>query len=53
MKRLGLEFASVGNHEFNERRAELLRNPQGGCHPTATQDAIVDAPVPVRGCEIP
>ncbi len=32
---LGLEFASVGNHEFDEGRAELLRMQHGGCHPDA------------------
>ncbi len=32
---IGLEFASVGNHEFDEGRAELLRMQNGGCHPEA------------------
>ncbi len=30
---VGLEFASVGNHEFDEGVAELLRMQRGGCHP--------------------
>ena len=30
---MGLEVASVGNHEFDEGRAELLRMQNGGCHP--------------------
>ncbi|QDM15772.1 bifunctional metallophosphatase/5'-nucleotidase [Tardiphaga sp. vice352] len=30
---MGLEIASVGNHEFDEGRAELLRMQNGGCHP--------------------
>lgn len=30
---LGLELASVGNHEFDEGRAELQRLQNGGCHP--------------------
>lgn len=31
---MGLEIASVGNHEFDEGRDELLRMQNGGCHPT-------------------
>ena len=30
---LGLDFTSVGNHEFDEGRDELLRMQNGGCHP--------------------
>ena len=30
---MGLEIASVGNHEFDEGKAELLRMQNGGCHP--------------------
>ncbi|MBU8857559.1 MULTISPECIES: bifunctional metallophosphatase/5'-nucleotidase [unclassified Micromonospora] len=33
MNLVGLEFASVGNHEFDEGAAELLRMQRGGCHP--------------------
>jgi 5'-nucleotidase len=29
----GLDYASVGNHEFDEGAAELLRIQDGGCHP--------------------
>lgn len=29
----GLEITSVGNHEFDEGRAELLRKQNGGCRP--------------------
>jgi 5'-nucleotidase len=28
-----VDFASVGNHEFDKGRAELLRIQNGGCHP--------------------
>jgi len=28
------DFGSVGNHEFDEGSAELLRMQDGGCHPT-------------------
>ena len=30
---IGLDFNAVGNHEFDEGAAELLRMQQGGCHP--------------------
>jgi 5'-nucleotidase len=30
---MGLEISSVGNHEFDEGRDELLRMQNGGCHP--------------------
>jgi 5'-nucleotidase len=31
---MGLEVTSVGNHEFDEGKIELLRMQNGGCHPT-------------------
>jgi 5'-nucleotidase len=31
---MGLDVASVGNHEFDEGAAELQRMQNGGCHPT-------------------
>jgi 5'-nucleotidase len=31
---MGLEIASVGNHEFDEGKDELLRMQNGGCHGT-------------------
>ncbi len=33
MNALGLQISSVGNHEFDEGPAELLRMQNGGCHP--------------------
>ena len=33
MNELPLDVASVGNHEFDEGAAELLRLQRGGCHP--------------------
>ncbi len=33
MNLLGLDIASVGNHEFDEGPEELLRMQLGGCHP--------------------
>jgi 5'-nucleotidase len=31
---MGLALSSVGNHEFDEGKDELLRMQNGGCHPT-------------------
>jgi 5'-nucleotidase len=33
MNQLPLDIATVGNHEFDEGAAELLRLQRGGCHP--------------------
>jgi len=33
MNMIGLDLNAVGNHEFDEGTAELLRMQQGGCHP--------------------
>ena len=38
----GLELSSVGNHEFDRGRDELLRLANGGCHPKG----CVDGPYP-------
>jgi 5'-nucleotidase len=54
MNRAGLEINAVGNHEFDEGRAELLRMQNGGCHPTDTsscQGAAVGTPVPFEGAD--
>ncbi len=54
MNRLGLEFNAVGNHEFDEGRAELLRMQNGGCHPTdstSCQGEVVGTPVPFEGAK--
>jgi 5'-nucleotidase len=34
MNKMGLDLNAVGNHEFDEGAAELLRMQRGGCHPT-------------------
>ena len=34
MNLIGLDLASVGNHEFDEGAGELKRMQRGGCHPT-------------------
>lgn len=33
MNLMGLDYNGVGNHEFDEGSAELLRMQNGGCHP--------------------
>ncbi|HKZ20656.1 MAG TPA: bifunctional metallophosphatase/5'-nucleotidase, partial [Acidimicrobiia bacterium] len=33
MNLIGLDINGVGNHEFDEGAAELLRMQEGGCHP--------------------
>ncbi len=33
MNMIGLDITSVGNHEFDDGRDELLRMQNGGCHP--------------------
>src|SRR5215510_4731139 len=54
MNRLGLEFNAVGNHEFDEGKAEILRMQDGGCHPTdpnTCEGAQVGTPVPFEGAK--
>jgi 5'-nucleotidase len=34
MNLIGLDYNSVGNHEFDEGEDELQRIQDGGCHPT-------------------
>ena len=36
---MNVDFASIGNHEFDEGSAELLRMQNGGCHPIDGCDA--------------
>nr|AYM53225.1 5'-nucleotidase domain protein [Cystobacter sp.] len=33
LNQIGLDITSVGNHEFDDGRDELLRMQNGGCHP--------------------
>lgn len=57
LNRIGLEFNSVGNHEFDRGRDELLRMQHGGCRvleggaqdPRSCQGATVGTPVPFEG----
>ena len=54
MNRLGLELTSVGNHEFDKGKQELLRIQRGGC---STQDqntckgSVTGTPVPFEGAK--
>lgn len=44
MNRIGLDFAGVGNHEFDRGRAELMRMQNGGCaQNTARRPCRLDA----------
>lgn len=47
MNEIGLDINAVGNHEFDEGAAELLRMDRGGCHPT---DGCQDG-TPFRGAK--
>ena len=58
LNRIGLEFNSVGNHEFDKGSTELLRLQNGGCKITAGQldpnsckGATVGTPVPFEGAK--
>jgi 5'-nucleotidase len=44
---MGLEIASVGNHEFDEGKDELSRMQNGGCHPLDK----CQGPHPFRGAK--
>ena len=45
---IGLDYASVGNHEFDEGAQELLRIQDGGCHPV---DGCSDPSRPYAGAD--
>ena len=40
LNQMGLDISSVGNHEFDKGREELLRMQHGGCHPPAQDGAV-------------
>jgi 5'-nucleotidase len=48
LNRIGLDYASVGNHEFDEGPEELLRIQNGGCHPV---DGCSDPALPYEGAD--
>ncbi len=41
MNQIGLEVTSVGNHEFDRGKTELLRIQNGGCYPAAGSTGVV------------
>ena len=59
MNRMGLDFSSVGNHEFDAGQTELLRKQRGGCAPASNiatcQGSALNAgtttPVPFEGAK--
>ena len=58
LNRIGLEFNSVGNHEFDKGSTELLRLQNGGCKvtggavdPNSCKGATVGTPVPFEGAK--
>jgi 5'-nucleotidase len=58
MNRIGLDFNSVGNHEFDKGSAELQRLQHGGCKitngaqdPGTCQGAMVGTPTPFEGAQ--
>jgi 5'-nucleotidase len=58
LNRIGLEFNSVGNHEFDKGAAELLRLQNGGCKvtggqtdPSSCKGGTVGTPVPFEGAK--
>ncbi|MFH8745717.1 bifunctional metallophosphatase/5'-nucleotidase [Streptomyces rimosus] len=50
MNKLGLDVTSVGNHEFDEGRAELTRLQKGGCHP---KDGCYEKGKRFKGADFP
>ena len=54
LNRIGLEFNSVGNHEFDKGAAELLRLQNGGCkagEANSCRGASAGTPVPFEGAK--
>lgn len=58
LNRIGLDFTSVGNHEFDKSSVELLRLQNGGCkvtagvqNPNSCRGAAVGTPVPFEGAK--
>ncbi|MPZ96219.1 MAG: bifunctional metallophosphatase/5'-nucleotidase [Propionibacteriales bacterium] len=55
MNQVGLEVASVGNHEFDEGWRELVRMQRGGCLPDGdgadNQNSCPDPEQPFRGAD--
>lgn len=50
LNKLGVQVSAVGNHEFDEGKAELLRFQKGGCR---TDDGCYDPDQPYQGLDFP
>jgi 5'-nucleotidase len=50
MNKIGLDVTSVGNHEFDEGKDELLRLQNGGCHPV---DGCYEPGTTFQGADYP
>ncbi|WP_432013740.1 bifunctional metallophosphatase/5'-nucleotidase [Streptomyces cucumeris] len=50
LNKLDLDVTSVGNHEFDEGRAELKRMQKGGCHP---KDGCFEEGKKFKGADFP
>ncbi|MCP9206967.1 bifunctional metallophosphatase/5'-nucleotidase [Streptomyces sp. NEAU-Y11] len=50
LNKLDLDVTSVGNHEFDEGRAELKRMQKGGCHP---KDGCFEDGKKFKGADFP
>ncbi|MCC3771413.1 bifunctional UDP-sugar hydrolase/5'-nucleotidase [Streptomyces sp. UNOC14_S4] len=50
MNKLGLDVTSVGNHEFDRGRDELIRKQKGGCHP---KDGCYEKGKKFKGADFP
>ncbi|MFF5128486.1 bifunctional metallophosphatase/5'-nucleotidase [Streptomyces syringium] len=50
LNKIKLDATSVGNHEFDEGRAELLRMQRGGCHP---KEGCFEKGKKFRGADFP
>lgn len=50
LNKLKLDVTSVGNHEFDEGRAELTRMQKGGCHP---KDGCFEKGKKFQGADFP
>ena len=54
LNRIGVDFSSVGNHEFDKGATELLRLQNGGClanDANSCKGATVGTPVPFEGAK--
>ena len=54
LNRIGVDFSSVGNHEFDKGSAELMRLQNGGCiagDANSCKGATVGTPVPFEGAK--